>query len=187
MNDIIASARFSGVGRWRAINTGGGVPLAGGTGTGELEKCLATLFKRKGKNVMTEAEFLFAVSLDYRWFQPKEAQELLEVALKAGALVRTEDFVRLSFDYKDMDAPLSFRPSPDVLKAAEEEPSLFAKLLAVVADKGGLKKRDAVARINRTQERLGVDVEVAALLVAKDLGADVSQLVEPVRQEILAR
>jgi hypothetical protein len=73
-----------------------------------------------------------------------------------------------------------------VLSEETEEPSLFAQLVQVISDKG-LKKRDAVARINRTQERLGVDVEVAALLVAKDLGADISSFLEPVRKEILTR
>jgi hypothetical protein len=44
-----------------------------------------------------------------------------------------------------------------------------------------------VARINKMQERLGVDVEVAALVIASDLGEDVSDLVGPVREEILSR
>ena len=59
--------------------------------------------------------------------------------------------------------------------------------MGLIASKGGLKKREAVARINKMQERLGVDVEVAALVIASDLGEDVSDLVGPVREEILSR
>ena len=153
---------------------------------GELETCLGVLFKRKGKNVMTETEFMLTVSFDYRWFTPKEAQTLLDISVKRGLLVRTEEYLKPGFDISEVDAPLSFRPSKDVLRGEADEISLFAQLIQVISDRG-LKKRDAVARVNRTQERLGVDVEVAALLVAKDLGADVGPYLEPVMKEILAR
>jgi hypothetical protein len=153
---------------------------------GELETCLGVLFKRKGKNVMTETEFILTVSFDYRWFTPKEAQGLLDISVKRGLLVRTEEYLKPSFDINDVEASLSFRPSKNVLKGDQEEVSFFARLIQLITDKG-VKKRDAVARVNRTQERLGVDVEVAAVLVAKDLGADVSPFLEPVREEILSR
>jgi hypothetical protein len=154
---------------------------------GELETCLGVLFKRKGKNVMTETEFMLTVSFDYRWFTPKEAQTLLDISIKRGLLVRTEEYLRPSFDIKDVEVSLSFRPSKEVLSGDKEEVSLFAQLVQLISDKGKLKKRDAVARVNRTQERLGVDVEVAAVLVAQDIGADVTPFLEPVRKEILAR
>jgi len=158
-----------------------------GNNMGELETCLGVLFKRKGKSVMTETEFILTVSFDYRWFTPKEAQALLDVSVKRGLLQRTEEYLRPSFDVKDVDAPLSFRPSKDVLTGAGEEMSLFAQLIQLISEKGKLKKRDAVARVNRTQERLGVDVEVAAVLVARDVGIDVGPYLETVRQEILSR
>ncbi len=154
---------------------------------GELETCLGVLFKRKGKSVMTETEFMLTVSFDYRWFTPREAQTLLDISVKRGLLVRTEEFLRPNFDIKDIEAPLSFRPSKEVLSGDKEEVSLFAQLIQLISDKGKMKKRDAVARVNRTQARLGVDVEVAAVLVARDLGADVDPFLEPVRKEILAR
>jgi len=158
-----------------------------GNQMGELETCLGVLFKRKGKNVMTETEFMLTVSFDYRWFTPKEAQTLLDISIKRGLLVRTEEYLRPNFDIKDVEASLSFRPSKEVLSGDKEEVSLFAQLIQLISEKGKLKKRDAVARVNRTQERLGVDVEVAAVLVARDLGADVTPFLEPVRKEVLAR
>lgn len=112
---------------------------------------------------------------------------LLDVSVKKGLLVRTEEFLKPNFDIKDIEASLSFRPSKAVLSADKEEVSIFAQLVQLISDKGGLKKRDAVARINRTQERLGVDVEVAAVLVARDLGIDVTSYLEPVKKEILSR
>jgi hypothetical protein len=111
----------------------------------------------------------------------------MELAIGRGLLVRTDMYLSPSFDYKDIEAPLSFRPSREVLAGDKEEISLFARLVGLITSQGGLKKREAVGRINRTQERLGVDVEVAAMVVASDLGVDVSDLIGPVREEILSR
>lgn len=154
---------------------------------GELETSLAVLFKRKGKNVLTEAEFQFAVSLDFRWFTPQEAQQLMDLAIKRGLLERTDTYLKPTFDYKDVEASLSFRPSKEVLAGEKEELSVFAQLVQLITSKGGLKKREAVARINKAQERLGVDVEVAALVVARDLGLDIAPYLGPVRSEVLSR
>ncbi|WP_400260058.1 DUF2240 family protein [Candidatus Methanomassiliicoccus intestinalis] len=154
----------------------------------ELETCIAALFKRKGKSVITDNEFVFAVSLDYRWFTPKEAQDLLELALKRGLLVRSDDFLKPAFDPKDQDIPMSFRPSKDILSAKpEEELSLFAKLLKDISTQSGIKKRDVVARINKIQEKIGVDVEVAALLMAKEVGINPDVYFEEVWKEVCAK
>ena len=154
----------------------------------ELETCIAALFKRKGKSVITDNEFVFAVSLDYRWFTPKEAQDLLELALKRGLLVRSDDFLKPAFDPKDQDIPMSFRPGKDILSAKpEEELSLFAKLLKDISTQSGIKKRDVVARINKIQEKIGVDVEVAALLMAKEVGINPDIYFEEVWKEVCAK
>lgn len=151
----------------------------------DLETCVAAVFKRKGKNVVTETEFVFAVSLDYRWFTPKEAQELLDLAIKKGLITRSEDFLKPAFDPKDQDIPMSFRPSKDLLSAAaDEEISLFSKLLRDISNSSGMKKRDVVAKINKIQEKVGVDVEVAALLVARDVGLDPNHYFKDVWKEV---
>jgi len=154
---------------------------------GDLETCLALLFKRKGKNVLSEKEFVFSASMDFRWFSPKEAQALLETGLKRGLLEQTEGFVKPTFDYKNIEIPVNFKPCKDILKEVEPEPSVFAEILEATAKATGQKKRDIVARVNRTQDRLGVDIEVAALAVAKDAGVDISPFMEKVRKEVLVR
>ena len=154
---------------------------------GELETSLAVLFKRKGKNVITDTEFIFTVSFDFRWFTPKEAQALLDVAIKRGLLTRTEEFLKPNFDYKDVEASALVPTEQGGPERRQGGDVPLRPAHPSISDKGGLKKRDAVARVNRTQERLGVDVEVAAVVVAKDLGIDVSAYLEPVKKEILGR
>lgn len=154
---------------------------------GDMETCLALLFKRKGKNVLSEKEFVFAASMDFRWFSPKEAQALLEQGLRRGLLERTDGFVKPTFEYKSVEVPVNFKPCKDILKEVEPEMSVFAEVLDAIAKATGQKKRDIVARVNKAQDRMGVDIEVAALAVAKDSGVDVSPFVDKVKREVLAR
>lgn len=155
-----------------------------------LKKVLALIYKRKGKGVLSEKEFVFSASIDFRWFTPKEAQHLLDLGLKEKLLERTNGFIRPTFDYKKVDVPLDFRPGKDVLSHGGEddrERPIFPTMLDAIADHSGLKKREVVARINRAQERLGVDIEVSALAVARDLGLDIIEFIPRVKEEILSR
>jgi hypothetical protein len=148
---------------------------------------LALLFKRKGKNILSEMEFVFSACMDFRWFSPKEAQALLEMGIKRGLLERTDGMVKPAFDYKTIEIPVNYRPCKDLLKEVEPDVSLFSIILDEMAKASGQKKRDLVAKVNRAQDRLGVDIEVAALSLAKEMGIDVAPYVERAKREIMAR
>jgi hypothetical protein len=153
---------------------------------GDMETCLGLLFKNKGKGVLTEKEFVFTASMDHRWFSPKEAQVLLELGIKRGLLTRTEGFVKPTFVFKDIEVPQSFKPCKDILRDIEPEVSVFSLILDEVSKSTGQTKRDIVAKINKVQDRLGVDIEIAALAVAKDSGIDISKFVTNVKKEVLS-
>ncbi|HUV24862.1 MAG TPA: DUF2240 family protein [Methanomassiliicoccales archaeon] len=155
-----------------------------------LQQVLALIFKRKGKGVLSEKEFVFSASIDYRWFTPKDAQLLLDLGLKNKLLEKANGFIKPTFDYKKIDVPLDFRPSKDVLSqpsAVDQDKPLFPRMLDEIARHSGMKRRDVVARINHAQERTGVDIEVAALVVAMDLGMEIDNLISEVREEIISR
>ena len=154
---------------------------------GDLETCLALLFKRKGKNLLSEKEFVFSASMDFRWFSPKEAQVLLETGLGRGLLERMDGMVKPTFDYKTVEIPVNYRPCKDILKEVEPEVSLFSQLLDDISKATGQKKRELVARANKVQDRLGVDIEVASLALARDLGLDVAPYLDRVKKEVLQR
>ncbi|MFP4169833.1 MAG: DUF2240 family protein [Methanomassiliicoccales archaeon] len=151
-----------------------------------LKRVVAMVFKRKGKGVLTEKEFVFSASIDFRWFTPKEAQRLLEKGIEGKLLVRTNGFVKPSFDYKEVDIPMDFKPEREMLDAGEEV-ALFPRILNRISEATGSQKREVVARINKMQERLEVDIEVAALTIAREMDVEMGDLISPVEEEILER
>lgn len=155
----------------------------------DLEKSITMLFRRKGKDSLTEQEFVSSASFDLRWFSPKDAQKLLDISLSGGHLKRKNGSVMPTFDLEGVDVPLDYRPSKEVLEAHAKRPAdLFSEIIDRIARTMSVPKREIVSKVNKKQEMLGIDVEPAALLVASDYGLQVDNaFIERAETEILSR
>ncbi|OPY34598.1 MAG: hypothetical protein A4E32_00328 [Methanomassiliicoccales archaeon PtaU1.Bin124] len=202
---------------------------------GELEKTVAIVFKRKGKSMLSEREFINTLLFDLRWSEtdksPKitavDAQKVLDAAKGAGLLALTEGVLKPNFDYKSIEIPLNYLPSKTVLggghpkpeptptkvphievttsttrpldpsdagpekvpvppakKAEDLDVPLFAVLIEEISRETGMGRRDFVARVNKLAERLRVSPEVAALVVAREEGMDISKYFSLAKEEI---
>ena len=155
----------------------------------DLEKSIALLFKRKGKEFLTEREFVFSASMETRWFSPKDAQKLLDAGITGGYLDKKNGNVFPTFDLLKVDVPLDYKPSKDVLeRVPKRRQDLFSEIVDRIVKTKSVSKREVVSRVNKKQELLGIDVEPAALLVASDYGLSVeSAFIERAASEILGR
>ena len=150
----------------------------------ELEITLAQLFRKKGKTSLTEKDFVFAASLDFRWFSPKEAQKLLELGLDSGLLAVKDGIVSPVFGHDKIEIPKGYAPTADILAGLVLPKGLFLKIVDAISAKTNLPAKDLISQINQTQDRMSVDIEVAALIVAKNLGADVESYLDVVEEDI---
>ncbi|MCL2712865.1 MAG: DUF2240 family protein [Methanomassiliicoccaceae archaeon] len=152
-----------------------------------LVSTAAAFFRYKGKNVVTENEFIMGISMDLRWVTPSSAGELLSLLLGYGHLKKDGEYLRPTFDVGAVDVPLGFRPPADILKSASNRPAdvpdgavkrssdgdLLARLMTV-AESAGMKKKDLIVSVNALQKRINVDIEIAALLMLREKGVDIS-------------
>lgn len=153
----------------------------------ELEVAIAQLFRKKGKSALTEKEFVFAASLDLRWFTPKEAQKLLDIGLESELLVMDGEKVKPSFDHASIDVQLGYKPDKNVLKAPVAPKGNFLKIVEHIASEKKMDNKEVISLVNQTQERMGVDIEVAALVVARSQGVDISKFLDAIEEEVGAR
>lgn len=155
----------------------------------DLEKSIALLFKRKGKESLTEREFVFSASMDMRWFSPKDAQKLLDVSLTGGLLRKKNGTVSPTFDWEGVDVPLDYKPNKQILEVApKQDRDLFSEIVDSIVRTKSVPKREVVSKVNKKQEMLGIDIEPAALLVASDYGLNVdSSYIVRAESEILHR
>lgn len=158
-------------------------------GMSELRNSIALLYRRKGKESLTEREFVFSASMETRWFSPKEAQRLLDIGLSGGLLQKKNGSIVPTFDLRAVEVPLDYKPSKELFnEAPRQKMDLFSEIVERIVKTKAVPKREVVSKVNRKQELLGIDVEPAALLVASDYGLSLeSQFIERATSEILSR
>ena len=66
--------------------------------TDEYTVCAAAFFRNKGKNLISETEFLMAISLDFHWMPYGQAKNLLAVLLSKNVLVKNGELLKPTFE-----------------------------------------------------------------------------------------
>ncbi len=140
----------------------------------EIRLVVATPFRKKGVTSLSIKEFEFALSFDLKWMAPPLASKVRDKAISAGLLRLEGNKLVLAFDISQLELPNGFKPSPSLFT----ERTILQELVSLIATQTGNSEKDVMALINGRQEKLGdiVDIEVAALIAAKDEGCDVTAI-----------
>jgi hypothetical protein len=95
---------------------------------GELEKTIAVVFKRGGKNVMSEREFVLAIAMNFRWADSKggfkldasKAQMVMDAGIARGFLTKQEGMVKPTFDYREYEVAMNYKPTEAIIAELKE-------------------------------------------------------------------
>jgi len=155
----------------------------------ELNICATAFFRNCGKDIVTAKDFTMTVSLDMRWMSVKEAGTVLAAMLENGIMIKgAGGFLRPSKDLADLEVPIAYRPSKEFLmslskkktagktmQAADISQDMFPHLIKV-AETEGIPRKKFASECNHIKKKLGIDVDVAALMVLRDGGVNVTGL-----------
>ncbi len=151
----------------------------------ELRYAIALLFKRKGLGELSEREFVLSASMDLRWFPPRDAQRLLQLGLETKLLESHGGNIRPAFDVGSVEVPRDFVPTAKTLEVATPAgEDIFVRVVDAIAARTKSDRRSVIATINAAQERLDLDVEVAALVAARQAGLDVAAYLPAVKAHL---
>ena len=151
----------------------------------ELRDAIALLFKRKGRDELSEREFVLSASMDLRWFPPRDAQRLLQLGLETKLLESQGGAIRPAFDVAGVEVPRDYVPTSailDVPTPASED--VFLRIVDAIAAKTRTDRKSVIASVNAVQEKLDVEVEVAALVAAHQIGVDVTPFLPAVKSRL---
>jgi len=142
----------------------------------DLTYTVSMPFKRKGKDALKDMEFILALSLDLKWFNPEQAKIILNDAQKSGLLIREGEFVHPSFDISKIEIPSGWKPESVIV----ENKTIFDRIIDRIIDGTGIEKRKVIAMINKKQEEFAkqVSIEVSAILIAVENGVMVDDLID---------
>jgi len=140
----------------------------------DLTYTVSMPFKRKGKDALKDMDFILALSLDLKWFNPEQAKIILNDAQKSGLLIREGEFVHPSFDISKIEIPSGWKP------VIVENKTIFDRIIDRIIHGTGIEKRKVIAMINKKQEEFAkqVSIEVSAILIAVENGVMVDDLID---------
>jgi hypothetical protein len=149
-----------------------------------LEQTIAYVFRRKGKLEMNVKDFIYSLSIDLHWFSPEEAKKLLTICIASNLIIKDNDTLKPNFLLENISIPLEFKPSKDIL---EYKKDLFLELVKEIEVATKTDKKAVIAEINKLQTELNIEIEVAALLLAKKHNVDISNYMEEIVAVIAER
>ncbi|NMB85984.1 MAG: hypothetical protein A4E44_02275 [Methanosaeta sp. PtaB.Bin018] len=142
---------------------------------------VATPFKKRGKKSLKISDFIFALYLDMKWGPPEKVRALLRDAESEGLVKMDGDMVFATFDAEAVDVPVGFKPTTDE--------GILDRGIRLITSQTGMSRKEVIALANERQDSLQklVELDAVVLLVARELGLDVSSLAEEAYRNLLAR
>jgi len=142
---------------------------------------VATPFKKRGKKSLKISDFIFALSLDLKWGSPEKVRALLREAEAEGMVKMEGDMVNSLFDAEAVEVPMGFKP------ASEE--GILEQGIRLITSRTGMSRKEVIAIANEKQDSLKrlVELDAVVLLVAGEMGIDVSDLAARAYENLLGR
>jgi hypothetical protein len=142
---------------------------------------VATPFKKRGKKSLKISDFIFALSLDLKWGPPEKVRSLLREAENEGMVKIEGDMVTAIFDAEAVDVPLGFKPST--------EEGILDQGIRLITSQTGMSRKEVIALANEKQDSLKklVELDAVVLLIAREMGINVSDLAQEAYLNLLTR
>lgn len=147
-----------------------------------LKSAVAAIFRRKGKKFVTEEEFIFAASMELRWFPPAKAALFLKNAKSYGMVASTRDGLTPTFPLDDQGIEQVISPPASVV---EETQNPVATIVDIICSKTKQTKSEVMARINKLRRELNLETQASAVLVAAEAGIEVAALAQSALDELI--
>ena len=155
----------------------------------EAEMIIAFLFKRSGKEKLKLSDFYLTLSMELKWFPPKEANVFLNNAMKERLLIKKGDNITPAFDYEKIVVPTGFQPSREnktTKKERAKEVNLLVeeKIINRIVEKTDLDKIEVVKKIRATEKERNISYRVAALFVGKKYDINLEDLFTEIEDQL---
>jgi hypothetical protein len=144
--------------------------------------------KKLDKTELTESDFKKSLAYDRQWLSPDHVKKFLDICLEIRLLQKENDNYVPTFSLKDIQVTLDTKISDvdiDEYKAPTPQKDLFIEILEFIEQKASMQRNEIVKNVNKIKGKMKfVNIEVAALIYAKELNLDISQFIDPVKNKI---
>jgi hypothetical protein len=155
----------------------------------EIKIIISFLFKRSGKEELTASDLYLPLSMDLKWFSPKEAKDFVNSALLQNFLIKKGDQIKPNFDCKKIAIPVDFYPSKQIFEEEtdtvnEERQDVVKLIIGRIVEKTEQDEQGVFEEIKEVSNEKNISLEVAALLVSREYDIVVSIFLDQVEDKI---
>ena len=142
---------------------------------------IAAAFRSRGAEELRKEELVQELAFSLHLMSPSDAAAAIDTALASGMLTQVGEQLRLVGEARNNVKTLTTESTVNV-------PDLFHRIVAVVVEATGETQREVIRMVNRRQkENYGIRSETEALLLAADVGIDVTPFLDEARQKLVQR
>ena len=154
----------------------------------EVEIILAFLFKRSGKEDLSQSEAYLTLSMNLKWYTPQQARKIVEFALNQKLLTKKGEILTPNFDYKKVVIPIGFQPSKQIIAERKENTqkkgNLIDKMIIKIAKNTNMNKEEISKKIGMIEKEKKINTELAALLIGREYDVDVAVFFKEIEEAI---
>ena len=155
----------------------------------EIKIIISFLFKRSGKEELTASELYLPLSMDLKWFSPKEAKDFVNSALLQNFLIKKGDRIKPNFDCKKIAVPVGFYPSKQIFEEEtdmvnEERQDVVKLIIGQIVEKTEQDEQGVFEEIKEASNEKNISLAVAALLVSREYDIVISIFLDQVEDKI---
>jgi hypothetical protein len=154
---------------------------------------ISFLFKRSGKKLLSYSELYLNLSLDLKWFSPKNAKEFINKSLKNKILIEKGTLLTPTFDFKKISIPTDFFPSKNIYfinknnkeKLNNKKQNIIKKIVRIISNISGETEEDINKKIENIEKEKNIFPEIAVLLISKEFNIALDEYFKEIFNKII--
>lgn len=111
----------------------------------------------------------------------------MKISEEAGLISIKDGKVTPKFDFNNIQIPMGFEPPKDLLDE-EVEKDIFPIILNEIVQNTELDRQKVMAKVNKKQDKLNINIKTGLLLVAQEYGVKLEnkdEYIKKIGEEIL--
>ena len=155
----------------------------------ESKKIISFVFKRSGKSLLDKSKFYLSLSLDLKWFSPKNAKNFMNQSIEQNLLIEKNNLLEPNFNIYEISIPFGYKPSEKNYKKNDKIIENKSKDIKDIIFKkynyNSTKKKMINKNIELIINEKNIYSNVASLLFFRELNIDISDYIKLSEEEII--
>ncbi len=151
---------------------------------------ISFLFKRSGKQHLTESELYLPLALELKWFSTQEAHRFVASVVEKKLVIKKDGVLTPAFNVETVQIPVGFTPTKKLFSdenKKETKQNIVDEIVEMISKKTEQDPQQIYDEITKTATEKKILREVAAVFVAQNYAVALEGFLDLVQTSIFAK